>query len=47
MEKAEILRDGLAGPTTLVAIEGGPHAANMTHSEPVNEAILRFLSTLA
>jgi pimeloyl-ACP methyl ester carboxylesterase len=46
MEKAEILRDGIAGRTTLVAIEGGPHAANMTHSEPVNEAILRFLSTL-
>ena len=47
MEKAEILRDGLAGPTTLVAIEGGPHAANMTHSEPVNEAILQFLSALS
>jgi pimeloyl-ACP methyl ester carboxylesterase len=46
MEKAEILRDGLAGPTTFVAIEGGPHAANMTHSEPVNQAILQFLSAL-
>jgi hypothetical protein len=30
-----------------VAIEGGPHAANMTHAEPVNEAILRFLSSLS
>lgn len=47
MEKAEILRDGIAGPTTLVPIEGGPHAANMTHSEPVNAAILQFLSALA
>lgn len=46
MEKAEILRDSLAGRTTLVAIEGGPHAANMTHSVPVNEAILQFLTSL-
>lgn len=46
MEKAEILRDKLSGPTTLVPIEGGPHAANMTHPEPVNNAILRFLSAL-
>lgn len=46
MEKAEILRDTLGGPTTLVAIDGGPHAANMTHSEPVNKAILQFLTTL-
>jgi len=46
MEKAEVLRDGIAGPTTLVPIEGGPHAANMTHSEPVNAAILQFLSGL-
>lgn len=47
MEKAEILRDQIAGPTTLVAIDGGPHAANMTHPGPVNEAILRFLSGLS
>jgi len=46
MEKAEILRDGLGGPTTLVPIDGGPHAANITHSAPVNSAILRFLSAL-
>lgn len=46
MEKAEVLRDKLSGPTTLVPIEGGPHAANMTHPEPVNNAILRFLSAL-
>ena len=47
MEKAEILRDRIAGPTTLVAVDGGPHAANMTHPTPVNEAILRFLSGLS
>lgn len=47
MEKAEVLRDNLGGATTLVPIEGGPHAANMTHSDEVNKVILRFLSTLA
>jgi pimeloyl-ACP methyl ester carboxylesterase len=47
MEKAEVLRDSIAGPTILVAIEGGPHAANMTHAEPVNAAILQFLGSLA
>lgn len=47
MEKAEILRDNIAGPTTLVAIDGGPHASNMTHPKEVNEAILRFLSAHA
>jgi pimeloyl-ACP methyl ester carboxylesterase len=46
MEKAEVLRDKISGPTTLVPIEGGPHAANMTHPAPVNDAILRFLSAL-
>ncbi len=46
MEKAEVLRDGIAGATTLVPIEGGPHAANMTHAEPVNTAILRFLEAV-
>lgn len=46
MEKAEVLRDQLGGATRLVAVEGGPHAANMTHPDEVNEAILQFLSTL-
>ena len=46
MEKAEVLRDRLGGPTTLVPVDGGPHAANMTHPAPVNEAIARFLSAL-
>ena len=47
MEKAEILRDRIAGPTALVPIEGGPHAANMTHAGEVNSAILRFLEALS
>ena len=47
MEKAEVLRDGIAGPTTLVPVEGGPHAANMTHADEVNRAIVRFLSALS
>lgn len=46
MEKAEALRDGLGGPTTLVPVEGGPHAANMTHPDQVNRAVLRFLEAL-
>ena len=46
MAKAEVLRDGLGGPVTLVAVEGGPHAANITHADEVNAAILRFLTGL-
>lgn len=46
MDKAEVLRDGLGGSTSLVPISGGPHAANMTHPEPVNVAILQFLQSL-
>jgi pimeloyl-ACP methyl ester carboxylesterase len=46
MDKAEALRDGLAGPVTLVPVEGGPHASNMTHPVEVNAAILQFLSSL-
>jgi 3-oxoadipate enol-lactonase len=41
-DKAEQLRDRLAGFTELVAVEGAPHAANLTHPEIVNAAILRF-----
>lgn len=44
--KAEILRDGLGGPSTLVTVEGAPHAANLTHPEPVNAAIKKFLADL-
>lgn len=47
LAKAEQLRDSIAGPTELVVVAGGPHAANMTHPEPVNAAIVRFLAGLA
>jgi pimeloyl-ACP methyl ester carboxylesterase len=46
IEKAEVLRDRISGPTTLVPIDGGPHAANMTHAVPVNKAIVQFLAAL-
>jgi 3-oxoadipate enol-lactonase len=46
MERAEVVRDGLAGPATLVAIEGGSHASNLTHPDEVSAAILEFLRSL-
>ena len=46
MEKAEQLRADLADCRDLVPVEGGSHAANITHPEPVNEAIERFLAAL-
>ncbi len=47
MDKAERLADGLVGCPGVVAIEGGTHAANMTHPDLVNAAILDFLTALA
>jgi pimeloyl-ACP methyl ester carboxylesterase len=44
--KAEQLRDGLGGSTTLAAIDGGTHASNLTHPAEVNKHILGFLATL-
>jgi 3-oxoadipate enol-lactonase len=46
MARAEAVRDGLGGPVTFTAVEGAPHASNITHSREVNQAILRFLSGL-
>jgi pimeloyl-ACP methyl ester carboxylesterase len=46
MSAAEALRDGLGGTTTLVAVEGGSHAANLTRPEPVNRTIRSFLDGL-
>jgi 3-oxoadipate enol-lactonase len=46
MAKAEALRDGLAGPAELVAVEGGSHAANLSHPDQVNAALLAFLPAL-
>jgi len=46
MDKAEALAAGLSGCDGVVVVEGGTHAANMTHPGPVNEAILEFLAGL-
>jgi pimeloyl-ACP methyl ester carboxylesterase len=45
MDKAEQLRDGLPNAELLV-VDGGTHAANMTHPEVVNPAIAAFLAAL-
>jgi 3-oxoadipate enol-lactonase len=46
MERAEALRDGLAGPVTFVPVDGGTHAANLSHPAEVNAAMVRFLQSL-
>ena len=46
VSKAEILRDRISGPTELVVIFGGTHAANLTHPEPTNSAIRAFVDRL-
>ena len=46
MEKARIVAAELGGSATLVEIEGGSHAANLSHPGQVNTAIAEFLSGL-
>ena len=46
MAQATALADGLLGAGDLVAVAGA-HAANLTNPEPVNRAIVSFLSELA
>ncbi|MEI6743865.1 MAG: alpha/beta hydrolase [bacterium] len=46
LSKAEVLREGLGGKVQYVVVPGGPHAANLTHPEPVNAAITHFLPSL-
>jgi len=46
MERAEVVRAGLAGSVTLVSVEGGSHAANLSHPDQVNVALLKFLRSL-
>jgi 3-oxoadipate enol-lactonase len=46
MAKAEALQAGLGGKTTLAVIEDGTHAANVSHPDAVNTAMLNFLRTL-
>ncbi len=46
MDKAERLAAGLVGCRGVVVVEGGTHAANMTHPGPVSDAIVEFLAGL-
>jgi pimeloyl-ACP methyl ester carboxylesterase len=46
MDTAERLAAGLSGAGAVVQVEGGSHAANLTHPEAVNAAIETFLSGL-
>ena len=46
MERAEKVQAGLGGPAALVRIEGGSHAANLSHPDQVNVAMLEFLGSL-
>ena len=46
LDKAEALAAGLPGSGGVVRIEGGTHAANLTHPGPVNEAIVAFVGAL-
>jgi len=46
MDKAERLAAGLSGCDGVVTIEGGTHAANLTHPDDVNAAVVAFLTDL-
>jgi 3-oxoadipate enol-lactonase len=46
MDKAEQLCRGLTGCVGVVRIEGGSHAANLTHPDEVNGPLLDFLGSL-
>jgi len=47
LEKAEILARSLSGCAGVIPIAGAPHAANLTHPEQVNAALLAFLRACA
>jgi 3-oxoadipate enol-lactonase len=44
--KAEVVHAGLAGPADVVLVDGGSHAANLSHPDQVNVALLEFLRSL-
>jgi 3-oxoadipate enol-lactonase len=46
IELAQRLCSDLANCRQLIAIEGGGHACNLTHPEPVNVAVQQFMSDL-
>jgi pimeloyl-ACP methyl ester carboxylesterase len=43
MDRAEELRDGLAGCDQLVVVEGAAHAGNLSHPDQVNAPLSEFL----
>lgn len=47
MERAEVLRQGLGNCEALVVVEGGSHAANMSHPDQVNGPLKDFLRRYA
>jgi pimeloyl-ACP methyl ester carboxylesterase len=46
MDRAEILAKGLPDCRGLVRVEGGAHAANLTHADQINPPLLDFLRGL-
>ena len=46
MDSAEAMARGLSGCKGVVKIEGAAHAANLTHPQPVNAALLPFLRSI-
>jgi 3-oxoadipate enol-lactonase len=46
VERGQALVDGLPGAKPLVLVPGAGHAANLTHPEAVNPALLAFLAQL-
>ena len=46
MDDAEAMAKGLAGSSGVVTVEGGTHAANLTHPDAVNAAVVEFLAGL-
>lgn len=43
MERSEAMAEGLGGQVALLRVDGGTHAVNLTHPDPVNNAIKDFL----
>ena len=46
LARGEAVRDAMGGPVTFTAVEGAPHASNVTHPDEVNQAIAGFLRGL-
>lgn len=46
MDSAKAMAQGLSGCKGVVEIEGAAHAANLTHPQPVNAALIPFLRSI-